>query len=374
MGAGKTHNMMTRHDLLQLWQAGVAAVGGSGSVETALGHLRVTRPDRIIAVGKAATAMALPAARKWPDVPCLIVTKYGHSADAPTDATVIEAAHPVPDAASLAAGRALQKAVAACAPGDHLLMLVSGGASALAEVPVGGLDLAGLQAETNALLASGADIGMMNVHRTARSQIKGGKLLAGFGGQLITTLALSDVEGDALATIGSGIANAPKDRAFDFSPHIIASNAIARAAVAKASPLPVRTNTETLYADVADLGRQIADHLTAAAPGLHIMGGEPVVHLPAYPGKGGRNMALALTLAREIAGVEGLRILVAGTDGTDGPTDAAGAVVDGTTWQADAQAALDRADAYPWLAAHGALVKTGPTGTNVMDLLIACKT
>lgn len=365
--------MMTSDELLRLWQAGVRAVGGAQAVETALKQHDIARPDRILSVGKAAAAMAEAACAKWPDVPCLIVTKYGHGLDAPASATVLEAAHPVPDEASLAAGQALQEAVADCGPDDHLLVLASGGASALAEVPVAGLDLAELQEQTNALLASGADIGTMNVHRTKNSQIKGGKLLSGFGGARVTTLALSDVEGDALATIGSGIADAPENANFDFNAHIVASNAIARAAVATASPVPVQTNSETLYADVTELGPQIASYLQAAAPGLHIMGGEPVVQLPKNPGQGGRNMALALTLASEIATIDGLRILVAGSDGTDGPTDAAGAIVDGDTWQPDAQAALDAANAYPWLKARGALVTTGPTGTNVMDLLIAHK-
>ncbi|WP_299623040.1 DUF4147 domain-containing protein [uncultured Tateyamaria sp.] len=365
---------MNKDALLGLWQAGVAAVGGSTAVETALKTHAIARPDRIVAVGKAAAAMAAPAAARWPDVPCLIVTKYDHIDGVPTHAEVIEAAHPVPDDASLKAGRAMQKAIADCGPETHLLVLVSGGASALAEVPAEGLDLAGLRDETNALLASGADIGAMNVHRTGRSQIKGGKLLAGFGGAQVTTLALSDVEGDALATIGSGIGDAPDERSFDFTAHIVASNAIARAAVAKASPVPIRTNAETLYDNVTTLAPRIAEQLKGAQPGLHILGGEPVVHLPENPGKGGRNMALALTLAREIAGTQGLRILVAGTDGTDGPTDGAGAIVDGSTWTPDGQTALDTANAYPWLAARDALVITGPTGTNVMDLLIAHKT
>lgn len=365
--------MMTSDDLLDLWQAGVRAVGGAQAVNTALQQHDVPRPDRIIAIGKAAAAMAQAACAKWPDVPCLIVTKYGHGQGAPRAATLLEAAHPVPDTASLAAGRALQQAVAACGSRDHLLVLVSGGASALAEVPVDGLDLDGLRDQTNDLLATGADIGTMNAQRTQNSQIKGGKLLSGFDGARVTTLALSDVEGDALATIGSGIADAPKNSNFAFTAHIVGSNAIARAAVAAASELPVKSNSETLYADVAELGPKIAADLRAAAPGIHIMGGEPVVHLPENPGLGGRNMALALTLAREIAGTHHLRILVAGTDGTDGPTDAAGAIVDGQTWQPDAQIALDSANAYPWLKAHGALVTTGPTGTNVMDILIAHK-
>lgn len=364
---------MTREELLALWQAGVRAVGGAQAVETAIRQYDIPAPDRIIAVGKAAAAMATAAARMWPDAPCLIITKYGHAEDAPEGATVYEAAHPVPDEASLVAGRALQDAVAACRPEENLLMLVSGGASALVEVPVDGFDLAGLRDHTNALLATGADIGTMNAARTQNSQIKGGKLLAGFKGRSVTTLALSDVEGDALATIGSGVADAPKDAGFAFTAHIIASNAIARAAVADAAGTAVQTNAETLYADVTALAPRIATHLKEAAPGLHILGGEPVVHLPENPGLGGRNMALALTLAREISGTPGLRILVAGTDGTDGPTDAAGAVVDGSTWTPEAQVALDAANAYPWLKAQGALVTTGPTGTNVMDILIAHK-
>lgn len=365
--------MMTGDELLRLWQVGIHAVGGAVAVNEALERLKIARPDLILAVGKAATAMAQAACAAWPDVDCLIVTKYGHANGAPASATVLEAAHPVPDAASLAAGLALQQAVADCGRQDHLLMLVSGGASALAEVPISGLNLAELQRQTNALLASGADIGKMNIHRTQNSQIKGGKLLAKFGGTMVTTLALSDVEGDALATIGSGIADAPDSANFDFSAHVVASNAIARDAVAAASPLPVQMNSENLYEDIATLGPKIAGYLKSAASGVHIMGGEPVVHLPENPGKGGRNMALALTLAREIAGVKGLRILVAGSDGTDGPTDAAGAIVDGTTWQPDAATALGAANAYPWLKGNDALVTTGPTGTNVMDILIAHK-
>lgn len=360
-------------DILSLWHAGVRAVSGDVAVARAIKSGLVPSPDRIVAVGKAAVAMAQPACDTWPDVPCLIVTKYDHAANAPRGAVVREAAHPVPDAASITAGHALQDAVADCDPGTHLLMLVSGGASALAEVPGDGLSLTDLMESTNALLASGAPIAEMNAHRSARSQIKGGKLLAGFGGARVTTLALSDVEGDALATIGSGIADAPPNPSFDFHPHIVASNTIARDAVAASSALPVTANAETLYGDVVDLAPRLGARIKAAPSGVMILGGEPVVVLPPDPGKGGRNMALALHLAREITGSEGLRILVAGTDGTDGPTDAAGAVIDGQTWEASGTDALARADAYTWLEARGALVKSGPTGTNVADLLVAIK-
>ncbi len=365
--------MQRTQDVKKLWYAGVEAVRGDVAVNHAVTQGLVARPDKIIAVGKAAGAMAQAACASFPGTPCLVVTKYGHADEAPTPSHVIEASHPVPDTASLDAGHALQNAVNACDADTHLLMLVSGGASALAEVPLEGITLAELMDSTNALLASGAAIGEMNAHRTANSQIKGGKLLANFSGAQVTTLALSDVEGDALTTIGSGIGDAPADTAFDFHPHIVASNSIARRAVASASAVPVTMNAETLYGDINDLIPRIAAQLAAAPSGLFVLGGEPVVVLPDTPGKGGRNMALALGLAREIAGTSGLRILVAGTDGTDGPTDAAGALVDGQTWQDSAADALARADAYPWLDAHGALIKSGPTGTNVADLLIALK-
>lgn len=362
-----------KEDLLSLWRAGVEAVRGDVAVAQALHRLSLPAPDRVLAVGKAAVAMARPVLERWPHSPALIVTKYGHAKDAPAGTEVIEAAHPLPDAASLRAGSALLEAVATCGPKDHLLVLVSGGASAVAEALQDGVTLDDLRAQTQGLLAAGATIADINAHRRSLSRIKGGKLLAEFGGARVTTLALSDVEGDALSVIGSGIGDAPDERRFEFVSDVVASNTIARAAAAKASPFPVIENAETLYDDVEALAPRIAETLIAGPPGLYIFGGEPVVTLPSKPGRGGRNMALALSLAREIRGLQGLTVLVAGTDGTDGPTDAAGAVVDGGTWTASGAKALAAADAYPWLEAHDALLITGPTGTNVMDLLIAHK-
>lgn len=359
--------------LSDLWHIGVDAVGGDASVRQSLRAHPVTPPDRIIAVGKAATAMARAASSLFPDAPVLIVTKDGHAADAPAHAQVIEAAHPVPNAASLRAGAALLDAVQGCAPGAHLLMLVSGGASALAEVLEDNLTLDDLAQRTQAKLASGADIHEINAMRRRLSRIKGGKLLAAFRGAKVTTLAISDVEGDSLGVIGSGIGDAPENAAFAHDARIVASNAIARAAIADAAGAELRSNAETLYDDVSTLAPRIGAQLKTAASGLHILGGEPTVILPDSPGLGGRNMMLALRLAREIAGRDDLHILVAGTDGSDGPTDAAGAVVDGKTWGASGQDAIDAAAPYDWLAARGALLKPGPTGTNVMDLLIAHK-
>lgn len=364
--------MDTQEKLISLWKTGVQAVRGTEAVGNFLQDFPLDRPDSIIAVGKAASAMAQAALGVFPDTPCLIVTKYAHAKQAPHGARVIEAAHPVPDASSLAAGNALVEAVAHCGPNSRLLMLVSGGASSLAEHLPDGMSLEDLARETQALLASGADIHAMNARRKDISLIKGGKLLARFRGQSVTTLALSDVEGDALSVIGSGIGDAPDTHAFAFAPHIIASNAIVRDAIAKAASLPIHANAETLYADVNDLAEQLGQTLRAGPPGLYIWGGEPTVVLPTQPGKGGRNMALGLSLAREIAGHD-IDLLVAGTDGTDGPTDAAGALVNGQTWGSGAAEALAVADAYPWLDRHGALFRSGPTGTNVMDIALAIK-
>lgn len=358
-------------DLTAIWWAGVTAVQGCASVVQAIDDQKVPQPDYVIAVGKAASSMAKAAHLAFGAVPMLVVTKYSHSEDAPPHARVIESAHPVPDEASLAAGKALLDVIRSATADMHLLCLVSGGASSLAEVLPSKMTLDDLANHTAALLGSGQDIHAMNKRRKEFSRIKGGKLLAEFSGAQVTTLAISDVEGDDLATIGSGIGDVPNDCAFEFASHIVASNKIARMAAEDAIDGQAISNVETLYEDVAVLAPKIARTLIASSKGIHIMGGEPTIVLPPNPGLGGRNMALALAIAREIRGVEGIRVLVAGTDGTDGPTDAAGALIDGSTWDDSAEDAILRANAYPWLDAKGALFRSGPTGTNVMDLLIA---
>ncbi len=356
-----------------LWRTGVDAVGGAASVRNELVRSPISKPDQIIAVGKAASAMAAAAADVFPDVPCLVVTKYDHTEGCPAQAQLIESAHPVPDAQSLIAGRALRDVVERCETGSHLLCLVSGGASALAEDLPADWTLERLATETESLLASGDDIHAMNARRKDISQIKGGKLFAQFKGAKVTTFAISDVEGDALGVIGSGIGDALPSHAFEFEARIVASNAIARKAVEAATDIPFVCNDETLYDDVSNLAPRLAKILRDGPAGLYLFGGEPTVVLPKSPGLGGRNMALGLALARELEG-QNIELLVAGTDGTDGPTDAAGAWVTGSTWTTAGQIALDHADAYPYLKERSALFVSGPTGTNVMDLLIARKT
>lgn len=364
-----------------IWTAGVAAVDGTTSVKNALRSHNIARPDQIIAVGKAAASMALAAHNLFGnDLPTLVITKYGHaipfSNHPPPTLRVIEAAHPVPDANSLVAGQALWQTVHHMPASSHLLMLVSGGASSLTEMPANGLSLHALQTENQRLLSEGLDIHTMNARRKGMSLIKGGRLLEGFTGARVTTLAISDVQGDALTVIGSGIGNAPDNVRFSFDPYIVASNAIARQHAAKRAHvrgLPVLSNSEILYDDVYHLAKSLGRHLRQSPMGIHIYGGEPTIQLPPDPGQGGRNQALALALSREIHGIDDMTVLVAGTDGTDGPTNAAGGLITGETWQDHAASYLRAADSGRYLAQKNALFTTGPTGTNVMDLVIALR-
>lgn len=363
-----------RQQALSLWQAGVAAVDGRAAVARVVPLM--ARPDAIVAVGKAAPAMAEAALQHFGDCPCLVVTKEGHARDLPKHVMQIEAAHPVPDERSLRAGAQLRLHVEAMAPGTRLLMLVSGGASALAEDLLPGVTLADLTALNQRLLSQGLAIAAMNAQRRKLSRIKGGNLLSGFRGVAVDVLAISDVEGDDIAVIGSGIGAAPETCDFDYDLRIVASNQIARTAVATAAEqqqLAVHENAECLYDDVQALAARIGARLRNMPPGVIILGGEPVVTLPEAPGEGGRNQALALGLAQEIAGTSDLVVLVAGTDGSDGPTPAAGGVIDGTTWEAAGEAALRRADSATFLAQRQAQLIAGPTGTNVMDLLVAIR-
>ncbi|TMV07810.1 DUF4147 domain-containing protein [Ruegeria sediminis] len=366
---------MDRRDMARtIWQAGVDAVGGYAATAAALAETQ--RPDRILAVGKAAGAMARAALDRFGAVPCLVVTKDGHGDGLPGHVQLIEASHPVPDARSLQGGQALREAVEAMEPGTHLLLLVSGGASSLAEDLMPGKTLDDLAALNRRLLAAGLDITAMNAERRGISRIKGGGLLSGFQGAEAVVLAISDVPGDDLMVIGSGIGALPDGLSFRARARIIASNAHARAAAAQAAETAgyaVLANEEALHDDLPALAARLGPRLRDMPRGAMILGGEPTVILPENPGRGGRNQALALALAHEIAGCGGITLVVGGTDGTDGPTDAAGAIVDGSTWGDGAAEALSAADSGSYLDRKGALLVTGPTGTNVMDLLVAIR-
>ncbi len=366
--------MQTSQQALEFWHAGVAAVDGYRSTLEATQGMG--RPDQILAVGKAAGAMARAAAERFGDVPVLVVTKDGHGEGLPAHIQVLEASHPVPDARSLVGGRALRETVEGLPAGSHLLLLVSGGASSLAEDLVPGKTLDDLEALNRQLLADGLDIGAMNAERRKLSRIKGGGLLSHFHGARATVLAISDVPGDDLSVIGSGIGSLPDTPDFEAQTSIIASNAHARhaaALTAQQAGFQVLADEEAMHDDYLTVATRIGAQLRDMPNGVMVFGGEPTVVLPDTPGRGGRNQGLALALAREIAGQPGLTVIVGGTDGTDGPTDAAGAIVTGETWADEAEGYLDRADSGSFLDKAGALLITGPTGTNVMDLVIAIR-
>ena len=368
----------TTQALTQIWDAAVNAVSGYQAVANALGADSDFSPDLVLAVGKAAVGMCQGALDNLSPCDALVVTKYDH-ADADIlsreRVRVIEAAHPIPDQKSLEAGQALLDRMGSMPADSRVLLLVSGGASALAESLPEGMSLADLQAIADEMIAGGKTIGQINTRRKQTSLIKDGKLVETFSGAEIRVYAISDVEGDGIETIGSGLGDCHRARTVASS-RIVASNQIARdQAERKATELglTVRLNEESLYGDVFDLADVIGDQLRLAEPGVYIWGGEPTVVLPDNPGRGGRNQSLALALAEHIADFDNIILLVAGTDGSDGPTTAAGGLVDGNTWSDPdaARLALQNADAGSYLERHKNLYVTGPTNTNVMDLAIA---
>ena len=365
-----------KKQLEQLFDAAVSAVSGRQAVSNAIAEDAPFPPSLIIAVGKAAVGMTLGALDEWPDCAALVITKYGHVSDefdAFQNVKVIESAHPVPDENSLSAGKQLIDSIEALSTDSHVLFLVSGGASALAETLPPDVSLSALKTMTDEMLATGKTINQINTRRKASSLIKGGKLIERFPGRQIRVYAISDVEGDSIAVIGSGLGDTNRlpDKG---TSRIIASNKMARqAAASKAQQLglTVMENSETLYGDVFELADRLGPFIANAPPGVYLFGGEPIVTLPEYPGRGGRNQSLALALSAHIAGRDEISVLVAGTDGTDGPASAAGGLIDGTTWsETSASDALRRADAGTYLEQCNGLFSTGPTHTNVMDLLI----
>jgi hydroxypyruvate reductase len=210
------------------------------------------------------------------------------------------------------------------------------------------------------------------------SRIKNGRLLGEFHGREARVYAISDVQGDEWSVIGGGIGDSWRASAM-VRARIVASNSAARTAVsleAETLGIPVRSNEESLYTNVMTAAEDVSALLADGLPGIYIWGGEPTIELPENPGTGGRNQSLALAIATRIKGMPGISVLVAGTDGTDGPTDVAGAFVDGRTVDNSSRAvdALRNADAGSFLAGRDCLFRSGPTGTNVMDLVIAIVT
>lgn len=335
-----------------------------------------------VAVGKAALAMARGAGAVERGVVVVPAREHAEQGDVPAGWSVIASAHPFVDERSVVAARAARAVVDAAEEGDVVIALISGGASALIEEPIAGLALAELAARTREAMERGAPIAELNALRASLSRIKRGGLVATCAAPVVT-LAVSDVIGDSLATIGSGptIAAEPRarDRVLVVAPMADLGVAAVRALVADA--VAVTRTDEPLATDVAACAATIGERVAALPSGEAVLWwGEPTLQVPADHGEGGRAQQLALHLAQALRGTD-RAALVIGSDGVDGPPPAqraapAGAFVDGDTWDAIVRAGLDperalaRCDAGTVLAAVGALVVTGPTGINHGDLVI----
>jgi hydroxypyruvate reductase len=400
--------------LRRMFDAAVAAVAPALCLPRAL---PAPPPGRtlVVGAGKAAAAMAQTVERNWPgDLSGLVVTRYGHGL--PTQhIEVIEAAHPVPDPAGLAAAARVLDLAAGLGPDDLMLCLLSGGGSALLTLPAAGLDLADKQAVTTALLRSGANIAEINCVRKHLSAIKGGRLAAAAAPAETVALMISDVVGDDPAVIASGPtvadpttfadALAVLDRyrigepasvldhlraAIDESPkpddprlarsqaRIVARprDALTAAAeVARAAGVEAVLLGDDLEGEARERGR---DHARLAVaerrrnPVVLLSGGELTVTI-AGKGRGGPNTEYLLALAEALDGASGIHAIACDSDGIDGSEDNAGALIDPGTLTRAASQGLDPAhsladnDAYGFFAALNDLVMTGPTRTNVND-------
>jgi glycerate 2-kinase len=407
---------LSKRDFLHgLFDAAVAAADPENVLPA---HLPAPPKGRtvLLAAGKAAASMARAAELNWPaDLTGLAVTRYGHGLHCDR-IEIIEAGHPLPDAAGQgAAGRFLEQA-AALTEDDLLLCLISGGASALLVEPADGLSLNDKHAITRALLHSGAPIDEMNCVRKHLSAIKGGRLAAVASPARIVTLAISDVPLDDPAVIGSGptvgdpttctdalaiarkrgielpdyavnaLENGQWESVKPDTPCLTSAHykLVARPADAQdAAAAMARSHAVTptlLGADLEGEARDLAaDHATLArraAPGVLISGGETTVTVDTAStsgGRGGRNCEYLLALAIALDGAPGIHAIACDTDGIDGTEDAAGAFISPDTLTRarkiglDATAMLNAHDSYTFFQQLGDLIFTGPTRTNVND-------
>jgi glycerate-2-kinase len=425
-----------RSELEALFHAALRAVDPGEAVRRAIARegtrLRmadVALPEDarcvVLAVGKAAAPMAAAFERAAGERVArgLVITKDGHGRPL-AKLALREAGHPLPDARSEAAGVEALALAASASEGETLVVLLSGGASALTSCPQPGLRLEALRETTDLLLRAGAEIGELNCLRKHLTRVAGGRLAAASRAREIVVLAISDVIGDDWGTLGSGpcapdpstYADAlavlrrrgllervpaavrshleaglaglrpespkPADPALArVRSVLVASNrdALAAAGAAgRARGLAVHVLTDRLHGEARDAGRRLAALARALRPGparLLLAGGETTVSVRGR-GRGGRAQELALAAAVALEGDSRVALLAAGTDGSDGPTPAAGAFGDGGTLArgaaagVDARDALAENDAYGFFTREGGCFVTGPTGTNVMDLVL----
>jgi hydroxypyruvate reductase len=417
-----------REFLRALFDAALAAADPYRAIAPAL-PAAVPGRTVVVGAGKASAAMARAFETLWPGpLDGLVVTRHGHAVPCER-IEIVEASHPVPDAAGAAAARRVLALASELGPTDQLVFLVSGGGSALLALPAPGITLEDKQAVTRALLRSGATIGEINTVRKHLSAIKGGRLAAaaaqGRAGARVVTLAISDVPGDDPAVIASGptvpdpttFADAravlakyrideprsviahlaaaadetpkPGDPAFARTSYtLIASPQQALAAAADAAqaagvtPIVLSDRIEGEARDIGLMHAAIALQLRAgwfrvgaapvALPAVLLSGGETTVTVRGK-GRGGRNSEFLLSLAAALNGAAGIAAIACDTDGIDGTEDNAGAILlpDSIARAANSgvavKAALAGNDAYGFFAALGDLIVTGPTLTNVND-------
>ena len=378
----------------------------------------------VLAAGKAAGAMARAAEELLGErlAGGLVVTKYGHEA-ASGELETVFAAHPEPDERGVEAARRAEELANSLGEGDLLLALISGGASALLADPAPDVGLQNMKRLTGALLRSGANIGEINTVRKHVSVLKGGGLVGLAAPAPTLALLLSDVVGDDPSAIASGL-TAPDPTTLEDARKVLSRYGIEPPASvaeylkrAEETPKPGDALFERVANVVCGSGRHAVEaaaekarelgyepHIIsttvtgdargiasvqaavirevlesgnpAPAPCAFVSGGEATVTVRG-DGTGGPNQEFALALAVELDGVEGWAAFAADTDGSDGPTDAAGGMVTGTTARkirdngVDPKEALENNDAYAALEAGEALLLTGPTGTNVNDLRVA---
>jgi hydroxypyruvate reductase len=405
-----------------LFDEAVAAVSAERCVPGAIADAPINGRTLLLAVGKAAAAMASIASAQVKGATFgLVVTRHGHSGPPhvlPEGFEVIEAGHPVPDAESLEAARRALDLAGELGRGDRLLMLVSGGGSALLTLPVPGVTLADKQVVTQALLRSGATIGEINSVRKHLSLIKGGRLAVAAAPAQVTTLIISDIPGDDPSFVASGpsvadtttledareiiarygiavpasVTAALADPANETPPSDalgLAGSTVRVIAIARDALNAARRFAEAKGYKVMDLGDHLqaeARHLGAAHAALArrvaadgqkrviLSGGETTVRVTNPDGRGGRNLEYLLGLAIALDGAPRIHAIACDTDGIDGTEDNAGAIILPDTLARaralglDAQAMLNANDAYRFFEALGDLVVTGPTRTNVNDL------
>lgn len=404
-------SMELKKEAFAIAREAVAASMPDEAVRRALAELAPAKGKTVaVAVGKAAWPMAQAAAQALAGHldAGYVITKYGHAQGELPGFQVFEAGHPQMDENGVRATRAVLEAVSALAAEDRVLFLLSGGGSALMEAPL--LPFAELQDINAQLLACGADIVEVNTIRKRLSAVKGGKFARACAPAEVVSIILSDVVGDRADMIASGPAcpdTSTAQEALEIARKYDLRLSEAAWELLRAEPVRELANaramvtggvgqlcraaleecarrgyeaellTDCLCCEAREAGTFLGciarAHAGQGRKRAFVTGGETVVYLKGR-GKGGRNQEMALAAAQQIAGLKGVAVLALGSDGTDGPTDAAGGVVDGESRaRLEAQglripAILDENDAYEGLKACDGLLITGPTGTNVNDV------